>query len=165
MVGLSQSTLVRAVRLRFDRGEAVRQAFESGNRSLVFLLVTMSFLGMIMVFQTCRQAERILGDYSLVGAAFLQLLARELAPTIGAILITTRVGAGIAAELGSMAATEQIDALRVSGADVISELVAPRAAACLFMVPALIVIGGAAAEVAGMITAKIGFAVTYDVFF
>src|SRR5262249_58841068 len=127
---------------RFDRDEAVRQAFAAGNRSLVFILVTMSFIGMIMVLETCFQAQRLVGDYSLVGPGYLQLLVREFAPTIGAMMLATRVGAGIAAEVGSMSVTEQIDALKSFGADPIAELVAPRALACAFTVPALLIIGG-----------------------
>jgi phospholipid/cholesterol/gamma-HCH transport system permease protein len=161
---LLAATLIRLLRGAFDRGEALKQAYEIGNRSVVFVMVTMSFIGMIMVLQACFQAQRLIGDYSLVGPSYIQLLVREFAPTIGAMMIATRVGAGIAAELGSMAVTEQLDALRMGGRDVIEELVVPRAAACALMVPALLVLGGFAAELSGLLTARAAFAVPYDIF-
>lgn len=150
--------------LRVRRAVVVRQAYEIGNRSILFLAVTMGFIGLIMVLQSGYQAARLIGDYSLLGPAFLQLLVREFAPTIGALMLATRVGAGIAAELGSMTVTEQIDALRLSGAEPVEELVVPRLAACLVMVPALIVLAGAFAEVAGLLAARLAFDVPYDVF-
>lgn len=161
---LSIDTLHRLIGRRFDLSEVLKQAYELGNRSVVFVMITMSFIGMIMVLQASYQAQRLVGDYSLVGPAFLQLLIREFAPTIGAMMIATRVGAGIAAEIGSMAVTEQLDALRMSGADPIDELVVPRSAACAVMVPALLVLGGLASEVAGLLTARVAFSVPYGVF-
>jgi phospholipid/cholesterol/gamma-HCH transport system permease protein len=158
-------TIREIVSLNFNRREVVHQAFECGNRSLLFLLATMGFIGMIMVLQACYQAQRLVGDYSLVGPGYLQLLVREFAPTIGAMMIATRVGAGIAAEIGSMAVTEQLDALRMNGADPIVELVVPRALACAFMVPALLIIAGGAAEISALLTAKVAFAIAYEDFF
>lgn len=161
---LSAHAFVLLLSLRVRRAELARQAFEVGNRSIVFLAATMGFIGLIMVMQSGYQAARLLGDYSLLGPAFLQLLVREFAPTIGAMMLATRVGAGIAAELGSMTVTEQIDALRLSGADPIEELVVPRLGACLVMVPALIVLAGLFAEVAGLVAARLVFEVPYNVF-
>src|SRR4029077_6982999 len=68
------------------------------------------------------------------------------------------------AELGSMAVTEQLDALRMCGAEPVEELIAPRAVACAVMVPALLVLGGVASEIAGLLAARIAFAVPYDQF-
>jgi phospholipid/cholesterol/gamma-HCH transport system permease protein len=164
VVSLSLSATVRLILRRFEPREALRQAFDAGNRSVLFVMLTMSFIGMIMVLEACYQAQRLIGDYSLVGPGFLELLVREFAPTIGAMMIATRVGAGIAAELGSMAVTEQLDALRMCGAEPISELVVPRALACAVMVPALIVLGGFSSELAGLLTARIAFSVPYDAF-
>lgn len=147
-----------------NRRDWLKQCFETGNRSLIFLGTTMGFIGMIMVLQSGYQAARLIGDYSLLGPGFLQLLIREFAPTIGALMLATRVGAGIAAEIGSMAVTEQLDALRVSGADPVEELIVPRLGASLIMVPALIILGGLSAELTGLIAARLAFDVPYDVF-
>lgn len=159
---LQATVLLLALRVR--RAVVVRQAYEIGNRSILFLAATMGFIGLIMVLQSGYQAAKLIGDYSLLGPAFIQLLVREFAPTIGAMMLATRVGAGIAAELGSMTVTEQIDALRLTGTDPVEELVVPRLAACLAMVPALIVLAGLFAEVAGLLAARFVFEVPYDVF-
>jgi len=152
-------------RLRMRRAVVVRQAFELGNRSVVFIATTMSFIGLIMVLQSGYQAGRLIGDYSLLGPGYIQLLVREFAPTIGAMMLATRIGAGIAAELGSMTVTEQIDALRLCGAEPVEELVVPRLAACLVMVPALIILAGLFAEIAGMFAARLVFNVPFATFF
>lgn len=154
--------LIAALRVRPK--ESLEQAFEIGNRSLVFLSVTMGFIGMIMVLQSGYQAQRLIGDYTLLGPAFMQLLIREFAPTIGALMIATRVGAGIAAELGSMTVTEQIDALRLSGTDPVEELVVPRLLSGLIMVPALVVLAAVAAETSGIFTARLAFEVPFRTF-
>ncbi|MFB6375677.1 MAG: MlaE family ABC transporter permease, partial [Bradymonadaceae bacterium] len=78
------------------------------------------------VFQAGYQANQITGDLSLVGPVFLQLLLREFGPTITAMMIATRVGTGMAAHIGSMVVTEQVDALRMSSAPPIDYLVVPR---------------------------------------
>jgi phospholipid/cholesterol/gamma-HCH transport system permease protein len=65
---------------------------------------------------------------------------RELGPVLTALMVTGRVGSGMAAELGSMVVTQQIDALRVLGSDPIRKLVAPRLAAAVIMVPILTII-------------------------
>jgi phospholipid/cholesterol/gamma-HCH transport system permease protein len=154
-----------AIALRVRAADWLEQCYETGNRTLLFIGVTMGFLGMIMVLQSGYQAARLIGDYSLLGPGFLQLLVREFAPTIGALMIATRVGAGIAAEIGSMAVTEQLDALRMCGADPVEELIVPRLSACFFMVPALSVLAGLAAELSGLVTARVAFGVPYDTFF
>jgi phospholipid/cholesterol/gamma-HCH transport system permease protein len=81
------------------------------------------------------------------------------------MMIATRVGAGIAAEIGSMAVTEQLDALRICGAEPIEELIAPRFLASSLMVPALIVLAAFSSELTGLVAARVGFGVSYSNFF
>src|SRR5262249_19748103 len=85
-----------------DRRAVFEQAFLIGNKSVFFVSVTMGFIGMILVFQAAMQALRIVPDLTMLGATFAELLVRDLAASIGAMMLATRVGAGIAAELGSM---------------------------------------------------------------
>ena len=94
-------------------GEIARQMFQIGNRSLVFIAVTLGFIGMVMMYQACLQFQRVTGDLSQVGGQFLPLVVSDFAPTLTAMMLATRVGAGIAAEIGSMVVTEQVDALRI----------------------------------------------------
>src|SRR5271154_5661938 len=99
------------------KGEGLRQLYQIGNRSLLFVCVTLGFIGMVLVFQTCLQVNRITGDLSQVGAEFIKILVHEFGPTLTAMMLATRVGAGIAAEIGSMVVTEQIDALQMNNID------------------------------------------------
>jgi phospholipid/cholesterol/gamma-HCH transport system permease protein len=135
-------TLYYVFRGRRERGAVVRQMYEIGNKSFVFVTITMGFIGMIMVYQSGLQTKRILPEFSLLGATYLELLTRDLAASIGALMLATRVGAGIAAEIGSMVVTEQVDALRMSAADPIDYLVKPRFLASIVMTTVLVVWGG-----------------------
>ncbi|AWV89159.1 MlaE family ABC transporter permease [Bradymonas sediminis] len=136
------------------RNDIISQMYEIGNRSIVFIAVTLGFLGMILIFQAGFQANRITGDLSLLGALFLQLLLREFAPTITAMMLATRVGTGMAAQLGSMVVTEQVDALRMSGAQPVDYLVVPRFIAALIMMVVLTVFAIIVSFIAGAITAN-----------
>ena len=142
---------------RRDRAAVWEQLAQLGNRSLVFILVTQGFLGAIMLLQAGFQATRILGDASLIGAQAIPLLVRQLGPTLTAMMIATRAGTGIAAEIGSMVVTEQVDALRMCNAPPVDHLIKPRLLASLVMVPVLTIVGTAAAFFAGMAVAAIVF--------
>ena len=115
------------------RGEVLRQMYQIGNRSLLFVSVTLGFIGMVLVYQTCLQVNRVTGDLSQVGAEFIKILVHEFGPSLTAMMLATRVGAGIAAEIGSMVVTEQVDALRMSGVEPIDYLIVPRFLASLVM--------------------------------
>jgi phospholipid/cholesterol/gamma-HCH transport system permease protein len=146
------------------KGSTVQEAFEIGNKSAAFLAQTMGFIGMILVYQSAVQLGRLVPDYTMVGANFGELLVRELGPTIGALMLATRVGAGMAAEIASMVVTEQVDALRLCAADPVDFLVVPRFLASLFMTLMVVVLGSAFAYLTGMITAYVAFDVRFDVF-
>ena len=146
-------TLYYTFRGRREPGATVEQMYEIGNRSLFFLTVVMGFFGTILVYQAGLQNKRVLPDLTMLGATYLELLIRDLAASIGALMLATRVGAGIAAEIGSMVVTEQIDALRMSAADPIDYLIKPRFVASIIMTTALIIWSAAVAFVAGGLTA------------
>ncbi len=148
-----------SVRARWDAAAVWRQLFEVGNRSVLFVLLTLGFLGAIVSLQFGFQSMRIFGDASAVGMQTMPLLVRQLGPTLVGLMVATRVGTGIAAEIGSMVVTEQVDALRMSGAPPVDHLVKPRFAACLVMLPVLTVVGVAAAFAAGMLVAESLFGV------
>lgn len=146
-------TLYYSVRGRHERGAVWRAMYQIGNRSLFFVTVVMGFIGMIMVYHSCVQVNRITGDLHLVGATFLQIVVRDFAASIGATMIATRVGAGIAAEIGSMVVTDQVDALRMCAAEPIDYLIVPRFKASVVMSTVLIVWSMAVMMVVGMVTA------------
>jgi phospholipid/cholesterol/gamma-HCH transport system permease protein len=157
-------TLYYVVRGKRDKGSVVRQMYEIGNKSLFFVSITMGFIGMILLYQAGLQAKRVLPDFSMLGATYLELLIRDLAASLGALMLATRVGAGIAAEIGSMVVTEQVDALRMCAADPIDFLLVPRFLASMVMTTVLIVWAGVVAFVAGAATANVAFDVPLRTF-
>jgi phospholipid/cholesterol/gamma-HCH transport system permease protein len=157
--GLFVRSLYYTVRGRREPGAVMRQMYEIGNRSLVFVCIVMGFIGMILVYQGGLQTKRVVPDLSQLGATFLEVLVRDLGASICALMLATRVGAGIAAELGSMAVTEQIDALRLCAADPVDYLVKPRFLASIVMVLVLTVISSSAAYATGMFGAQVFFGI------
>ena len=157
-------TVTVAIRGKRDRKMIVEQMHQIGNRSVFFITVTMGFIGMILVFQSALQALKIVPDLQLLGATYSELLIRDLAASIGAMMLATRVGAGIAAEIGSMVVTEQVDALRMCAADPIEYLVVPRFIASIVMTFCLLIWGTFVAFIAGMLTAYVIFDVNFRTF-
>lgn len=158
-------TLFYTFRGRRERGAVVQQMYEIGNKSLFFISATMGFLGMILVYQAGLQSKRVVPDFTMLGATYLELLVRDFAASIGALMLATRVGAGIAAEIGSMVVTEQVDALRMCAADPIDFLIVPRFLASMVMTLCLIVWSGTVAFVVGGLTAYVAFEVPLQTFF
>jgi phospholipid/cholesterol/gamma-HCH transport system permease protein len=150
---------------RRPRGAVVAQLHAIGNQSLAFVAITLGFLGMVMMYQACLQFSRAIGDLSQVGVQFLRLVVSDFGPTLTGMMLATRVGAGIAAEVGSMKVTEQIDALRMSGVLPIDYLLVPRFLASIVMTVALAIVGGAIMYGAGGLTAYLSFGVNPRTFF
>jgi phospholipid/cholesterol/gamma-HCH transport system permease protein len=132
---------------------------------LIFVIVTLGFIGMVMTYEACNQLSRVTGDYSQVGGQFVRLVISDFGPTLTGMMLATRVGAGIAAEIGSMKVTEQIDALRMSGVLPIDYLIVPRFIASVIMTLMLSVIGSLVMFGAGGLTAKYSFGVNPAFFF
>lgn len=165
LYGVFVRTLYYTFRGRKEPGAVLRQMYLIGNQSLFFLTVVMGFIGMILVLQGGLQLERVVPDLTLIGASYLELLIRDLAASIGALMLATRVGAGIAAEIGSMVVTEQVDALRMCAADPIDYLIKPRFIASVIMTTALIIWSAGVATLTGMGTAFFFFEVGPRTFF
>jgi phospholipid/cholesterol/gamma-HCH transport system permease protein len=147
-----------------NKGEVWRQLYSIGNRSLLFIVVTLGFIGMVMTYQTCLQIGKVTGDYSQVGGQLLRLVVSDFGPTLTGLMLATRVGAGIAAEVGSMKVTEQIDALRMSGVLPIDYLIVPRFIASIVMTLMLSILGALVMWKAGGLTAKYSFNVNPNTF-
>jgi phospholipid/cholesterol/gamma-HCH transport system permease protein len=165
--GVFTDTLYGVFRGRGKRppGEVVNQMYQIGNRSVVFVAVTLGFIGMVMIYQTCLQVNRVTGDLSQVGSEFAKILVHDFAPTLTAMMLATRVGAGIAAEIGSMKVTEQVDALRMSGVAPIQDLVVPRFIASVVMTVVLTIFAACIAMAAGGLSANLSFDVNPRIFF
>jgi phospholipid/cholesterol/gamma-HCH transport system permease protein len=114
----------------------MRQIAEIGFRSQLVVVVTGAFTGAVFSAQTYFQFHR-LGMDSAVGAVVAVSMFRELGPVLTALMLAGRVGASIAAEIGTMKVTEQIDALRSLGVHPIDYLIVPRVLALLLSGPLL----------------------------
>lgn len=134
---------VRALftRPRYPR-EILAQMDSLGVGSLSIVVLTGMFTGMVLALQSSATLD-VFGARVYVGRLVCVSMVRELGPVLTALMVTGRVGSGMAAELGSMVVTQQIDAMRVLGSDPIRKLVAPRVAAGVVMVPILTVIANA----------------------
>jgi phospholipid/cholesterol/gamma-HCH transport system permease protein len=106
---------------------------------LTVVLLTGAFTGMVLALQSGLTLDQF-GARSMVGRLVSASMVKELGPVLTALMVTGRVGSGIAAELGSMVVTEQISALRALGTDPIRKLVIPRVIAGVLMVPVLTII-------------------------
>jgi len=115
----------------------LRQVAEIGFRSQLVVGVTGAFTGAVFAAQTYFQFHR-LGMESAVGAVVSVSMFRELGPVLTGLMVAGRVGAAIAAEIGTMKVTEQIDALRALGVQPIDYLVVPRTLAMLISMPLLV---------------------------
>jgi phospholipid/cholesterol/gamma-HCH transport system permease protein len=119
-----------------------------GVGSLFVVLLTGLFTGMVLALQTYH-AFRMFSAESLVGATVALSMTRELGPVITALMVTGRAGSAIAAEIGTMRVTEQIDALDVMAINPVQYLVVPRLVAGVIMLPLLTAISDFVGVVGG----------------
>ena len=130
--------------------EVVKQMESIGVKSTGLVLITGTFVGMVMALQFAIGLQKF-GGLEYLGRVIALSFSRELAPTLTAVIVGGRIAAGITAEIGSMAVTEQIDAIHALGADPVKKLVMPRLVASVIIMPVLSIfslvlgIGGAMA--------------------
>lgn len=123
--------------IRLPRRETLLPNFyQVGVLSLPVVALTGTFIGMVLAAQSYWQFRQ-LGLETRLGAVINMSLVRELGPVLAATMLAGRVGGAMAAELGTMRVTEQIDALASMGANPIHYLVVPRFLACLLLIPTL----------------------------
>lgn len=130
--------------------------YQIGVLSFPVVALTGTFIGMVLAVQSHSQFRQLNLETRL-GAVINMSLVRELGPVLAATMLAGRVGSAMAAELGTMRVTEQIDALAAMGANPIHYLVVPRFLACLILIPTLTIIadffgvlGGATYCIAGL---------------
>ena len=118
------------------KGTILCNFYQIGVLSLPVVALTGTFIGMVLAVQSYDQF-RALGLETRLGAVINMSLVRELGPVLAATMLAGRVGSAMAAELGTMRVTEQIDALATMGVNPIHYLVVPRFLACLVLIPML----------------------------
>lgn len=121
-----------------DRRRIWQQAEEAGTRSIPLILVVGFFSGAIIAWQAAYQI-RGLAPNSILGGQIMKVIAMEMAPILTALVMSGRIGASMAAEIGSMKISEQVDALYTLSIDPNRYIAMPRVAALLFMMPVLTV--------------------------
>lgn len=126
----------------------VRQMEFVGVRSLTVVILTGTFTGMVLALQAFYGFRKF-GAEALVGTTVALSMTRELGPVLTSLMVTARAGSAMAAELGTMRVTEQIDALTVMAVDPVRYLVVPRILAALTMVPILCIVSDLVGVVGG----------------
>jgi phospholipid/cholesterol/gamma-HCH transport system permease protein len=153
-LGIMAIQLVRDVRKRWETGEIFRQMDALGVQSISITSLTALFTGMVLALQTAYALSQF-GGKLFVGRIVVLSVTRELGPVLTALMVAARCGAGITAELGSMAVTEQVDALRALGASPVRKLVLPRIVAVTVMLPLLTMLTDFIGMVGGLFIATV----------
>ena len=135
------------------RHDIVEQFDAIGVQSLTVVLLTGFFTGAVLALQSGLTLDQY-GARPVVGRLVSASMIKELGPVLTGLMLCGRVGSGIAAELGSMVVTDQINALRALGTDPIRKLVVPRMLAGIFMAPVLTVISDFVGIVGGWMVAR-----------
>lgn len=140
MVGILFGQAVAGI---FQRPLALRHTLQQmdviGVGSIPVVLVTATFTGMVLALQSYAGFQRFNAE-SLVGTVVALSMTRELGPVLTGLIVAGRAGAAVAAELGTMKVTEQIDALATLGVNPVKYLITPRLLAGLFMLPLLTIL-------------------------
>jgi phospholipid/cholesterol/gamma-HCH transport system permease protein len=147
----------------FDRPEWLRQMVRVGFDSIPVVVLTTMFTGMVLALQTYRGFERFHAE-GFVGSVVALSLTRELAPVLTGLMVAGRVGSSMAAELGTMRVTEQIDALHAMATEPVHYLVVPRVGASVLMLPLLTLVGDAIGILGGWAVAVGLFAANPSVY-
>ena len=147
---LAFQTILSMTRAGVPLKEVTEQVYSLGVKSLSLTNIVAIFTGMVLALQFIVGLQRF-GLQLYAGQVVGLSIARELGPVLTALMVAARVGAGIAAELGSMAVTEQVLAIEAMGANPISKLVVPRVLVTTLITPLLTIVADAVGILGGMI--------------
>ncbi len=148
IVKLLYSTIISAFSGPIRIHETFEQMYYVGVKSTLIVSLTSIFVGMVEALQIYHGFHKF-GAENMIGYTVAVSLGRELAPVLTALMIVARSVSAMAAELGTMRVTQQIDALEVMAVDPVNFLVAPRVIAMTVMLPALVIISNAIGNIGG----------------
>ncbi len=151
-----------ATKPRYVR-DFIQQMDTIGVASLFIVLLTGFFTGMVLALQSAVEMKQF-GATIYIGRLVGASAVRELGPVLTALMVTGRAGAGMAAAIGAMRVTEQVDALRTMGVDPVRKLVTPRVLAALIMLPILTIIADLIAILGGLLIAVTQLDLTADLY-
>lgn len=152
------TALARSVTPPYFPKQILRQMIDIGYYSLPVVGMTALFTGMVLALQSYTGFTRFNAESAIAGVVVLSV-TRELAPVLAGLMVAGRVGAAIAAEIGTMRVTEQIDAMTTLSVNPYKYLVVPRILAGTLMLPMLVLIGDIIGVFGGYVVAvyKLGF--------
>ena len=158
---LFAQTLVGAATPPYRFADIVRQFYFVANQSALIIVFCVSFAAMVTIVEASFHMKLVVQNDSMVPGFAALLILRELGSVVTALLVTSRVGAGLAAEVGSMKITEQIDALRMLGINPVRFIVVPRFVACVWGGFILSIIANVVCVACAMLvsTVKLGYTV------
>jgi phospholipid/cholesterol/gamma-HCH transport system permease protein len=160
---LGGQVLIHILQGKIHRRNVLAQMVAVGPESLLVVLLTGSFVGMVFTIQVAREFLTF-GATSAVGGVLAISLTRELAPVLTSVIVAGRVGSAFAAEIGTMAVTEQIDALYMLKTDPVDYLVIPRVIACCTMLPILTILALMTGMAGGLLIANSFYGISNQVF-
>jgi phospholipid/cholesterol/gamma-HCH transport system permease protein len=152
MVRLGWDAIRHCFTRPFEYDLWLEQLYHLGVRSLTITNLTLLFTGMVLALQTAYSLAAY-GGKAFVGDIVALSVTRELGPVLTALMVAGRVGAGVTAELGSMAVTEQVDAMRALAANPVKKLVVPRVGALVVVLPLLTILSITVALFGGLLMA------------
>lgn len=147
-----------------QRHLAVEQMVKAGIDSIPLVLVTAVFTGGVAAVQAAYQFQNYI-PLRYIGSVIGKSVVIELGPVLTALVVGGRVGASIAAELGTMKVTEQVDALETLAIDPVRYLVSPRLLACIVMLPIITIFADLIAIFGGYVVSAIGFGLDASIYF
>jgi phospholipid/cholesterol/gamma-HCH transport system permease protein len=162
-VRLSTAAIRGVVTRPFYRHDVIEQFEAIGFGSLTVVVLTGFFTGAVLALQSGMTLDQF-GARPFVGRLVSASMIKELGPVLTGLMLAGRVGSGIAAELGSMMVTDQINALRALGTDPVRKLVVPRLLAGFFMAPVLTVISDGVGILGGWLIAVFQLRVASSVY-
>ncbi len=146
-----------------NRKNIFSQMVFAGNRSVVIVFFVTIFTGIVLAMQTAYQLEKM-GATLYVASLVAVSLCRELSPVLTALVVAGRVGSAIAAELGTMKVTEQIEALETMAINPVRFLVVPRFIALFFMLPCLTILGNISGIIGGFLVGVTSLNISSDLY-
>lgn len=152
---LTGDAIRRVAQRPFEFAEWAQQISFIGFGSIPIVALTTFFSGSVLALYSTEILVRY-GATSLAGAAVGLAVTREIAPVLAGLMVAARSGSAIAAQIGTMAVTEQIDALRMLAVNPVRYLVVPRLLATLMVLPVLTLIGCYAGIGGGLLVSQLG---------
>jgi phospholipid/cholesterol/gamma-HCH transport system permease protein len=146
-------------RSRLEMRQTIIQMAKIGADSLPVTVMTSFFTGMVLALQTGISSQRLFNEPLFVGTVVSFSMVMELSPVLTALVVAGRAGAAIAAELGTMRVTEQVDALLTLGTDPVRYLVIPRFLAFMLVLPILTVMSDFSGTAGGLVVSVMRFGI------